>query len=58
MTTIEEPGVGGCLAGDVALAPARRDGRRADVEAVSLLLGILGILLVVVVTLGTTPGLT
>jgi hypothetical protein len=58
MTTAEAPEVSSYLAGRAASAPARRSARRDEFEVVGLLLGILGVLLVVVVTLGTTPGLS
>ncbi len=58
MTTAEAPEASSYLTGRVATASARHGGRRDQVEAVGLLLGILGVLLVVVVTLGATPGLS
>ena len=54
----EPPEVSRYLSARAALVPAPRVARRDQAEAVGLLLGILGILLVVVVTLGATPGLT
>jgi hypothetical protein len=58
MTIAEAPEVSTYLAGHAGPGLARRVGRRDQVEAVGLLLGILGVLLVVVVTLGATPGLS
>jgi hypothetical protein len=57
MTTAEAPEVSTYLAGRARPAAARRGARRDEFEVVGLLLGILGILLVVV-TLGATPGLS
>ena len=58
MTTAEAPEVSSYLAGRAGPAPARRRGRRDEFEVVGLLLGILGVLIIVVVTLGATPGLS
>ena len=58
MSIAEAPEVSGYLAGRAATASALHVGRRDQIEAVGLLLGILGVLLVVVVTLGATPGLS
>lgn len=58
MTTAEAPEVRNYLSGCAAPVAVRRVGRRDQVEAVGLLLGSLGIVVVVVVTLGTTPGPT
>ena len=44
--------------GRAVLAPSPRVGRRDKAEAIGLLLGILGVLLVVVVTFGAAPGPT
>jgi hypothetical protein len=58
MSIAEAPEVAADLAGRARPALARRGARRDEFEAVGLILGILGILLVVVVTLGATPGLS
>lgn len=58
MTTADRPEVSSYLAGRARPAPARRGARRDEFEVVGLLLGILGVLIIVVVTLGTTPGLS
>ena len=58
MTTADAPEVSRYLAGRARPAPARRGARRNEFEVVGLPLGILGVLLVVVVTLGATPGLS
>jgi hypothetical protein len=56
--TIAEAPEARYVAGSAAPTPVQRVGRRDQVEAVGLLMGILGVLLVVVVTLGATPGLS
>jgi hypothetical protein len=57
MSIREPPEISRYLTARAALVPPPRVGRRDQVEAVGLLLGILVILVVVVVTLGATPGL-
>lgn len=56
MTTADSPEVSSYLTGHAATAPARRGARRDELEVVGLLLGILGVLVIVVMTLGATPG--
>jgi hypothetical protein len=56
--TIAEAPEARYVAGSAAPTPVQRVGRRDQVEAVGLLMGILGVLLVVVVTLGATPSLS
>ena len=58
MTTADAPEVSSYLAGRARPAPARRGARRDEFEVVGLLLGILGVLIIVGVTLGATPGLS
>ena len=58
MATAEAREVSSYLAGRARSAPARRGARRDEFEVVGLLLGILGVLIIVVVTLGATPGLS
>jgi hypothetical protein len=58
MTTAEAPEVSSNLAVRARPAPARRGARRDEFEVVGLLMGILGVLIIVVVTLGATPGLS
>lgn len=55
MTTIERSALGDERAGDAGLPAGRRAGRRDSYEAVGLLLGILGVLIAVVVTVGAGP---
>ncbi len=57
MTITEASGAGIYRTGR-AEPTAQRVERREQVEAVGLLVGILGVLLVVVPTFGTTPGLS
>ena len=57
MTIAERLEAGSYLAGRAGPAPSRRGARRDEFEVVGLLPGNLGILLVVV-TLGATPGLS
>ena len=58
MSIAEAPEVSGYLAGRARPTLARQAARRDEFEAIGLLLAILGVLLVVVVTLGATPGLS
>ncbi len=55
MTSTEQPRVVSSLAGRAGLAPESKAGRRNQVEAVGLLLGILAILVVVTLVLGVAP---
>ena len=58
MTTAEAREVSSYLAGRARPALGRRGARRDEFKVVVLLLGILGVLIIVVVTLGATPGLS
>lgn len=53
MTTIEVPGRGPERPGGTALLARVRASRRVELEALGLLVGVLGILLVVVATVGS-----
>jgi hypothetical protein len=55
MTTIEAPELGRELGGGTGTLVGRGARRRDRFEALGLLLGILGILLVVAVTVGAAP---
>jgi hypothetical protein len=55
MAVVEVPEPGGALPGGTGIRVGLRLRRRDTVEAVGLLLGVLGVLLAVVVTLGATP---
>jgi hypothetical protein len=55
MTTIEAPGLSRERAGGAGILPGRGARRRDRFEALGLLLGILGVLLVVAVTVGAAP---
>ena len=55
MTSTEQPRVVSSLAGRAGLAPESKAGRRNQVEAVGLLLGILAILVVITLVLGVAP---
>lgn len=55
VTTIERSALGDGRAGDAGVPVGRRAGRRDSYEAVGLLLGVLGVLIAVVVTVGAGP---
>jgi hypothetical protein len=55
VTTVEAPEPAGELAGGAGILVGRRARRRDRFEALGLLLGILGVLLVVAATVGVAP---